>query len=49
MRKMLFVAMAALPMVLSNLAVASAAPHIGDGFNLVNMLSLPSYNFAGGS
>ena len=49
MRKMLFAAIAALALVFGNLAVASAAPHIGDGSNLDNMSSLPSYNFAGGS
>ena len=41
-------AIATLAMVFGNLAVASAAPHVGDGSNLDNMSSLPSYNVAGG-
>ena len=45
MRKMLFAAIAALEMVFGNLAVAIAAPHIGDGSNLDNMSSLLFYNF----
>jgi len=49
MRNTLFAAITALAMVFGNLAVASAAPNIGDGSNLDNMSSLPSYNFAGGS
>jgi len=48
MRKMLFAAIAALAMGFGNLAVASAAPHLGDGFNLDNTSSLPNYNFSGG-
>ena len=48
MRKMLFAAIAALAMVFGNLAVASAASHIGDGSNLDNMSSLPAYNSSGG-
>jgi len=35
-------------MVFGNLAVANAAPHIGDGSNLDNMSSMPSYDVAGG-
>ena len=48
MRKMLFAAIAPLAMVVGNLAGASTAPHIGNGSNLDNMSSLPSYNFSGG-
>jgi len=48
MGKMLFASIAALAMVFGNLAVASAAPHIGDSFNLGNVSSLPNYNFSGG-
>jgi hypothetical protein len=44
MRKMLFAAIAALAIGFGNLAVASAAPHIGDGFNLDKMSSLPNYS-----
>jgi len=49
MRNMLFAAIAALAMVFGNLAVASAAPHVGIGWNVDNMSSLPNYsNFSGG-
>jgi len=48
MRKMLFASIAALAIVFGDLAVASAAPHIGDSFNSGNVSSLPNYNFSGG-
>ena len=48
MRQMLFAAIAALAIVFGSLAVANAAPHIGNGCNSDDMSSLPSYNFSGG-
>jgi hypothetical protein len=48
MRKMLFAAIAALAMVFGNLAVASAAPQVGDGTTLDKQSTVLWYSVAGG-